>query len=59
MYMLIHILAIVLLGLRRVQYHAQLAPLPDTIATIALIIGMYSILFAWFRTAEHGTAAAG
>jgi hypothetical protein len=46
MHMRIYTLAIVLLGLRGVQYHTPLAPMPDSIATIALVIGMYSLLFA-------------
>jgi hypothetical protein len=55
--MLIYVLAIVLLGLRGVQYHTPLVPMPDAIATIALIIGMYSLLFPWFQ-AEQGTGVA-
>jgi hypothetical protein len=46
----IYLLILVMLGLRWVVYETPLAPVPDTIATIALIVGMYSLLFAWIRT---------
>ena len=44
---LIYTLMLVLLGLRVLELHAGLAPVPHTITQIALIIGMYSLVFAW------------
>ena len=46
---LIYILAIALLSLRGVQYHTSLAPMSEVILTVVLIIGMYSLVFAWRR----------
>jgi hypothetical protein len=46
---LIYTLALVLLGLRVLELYAGLAPTWHYLAQIALAIGMWSVLFAWFR----------
>ena len=46
---LIYILALALFGLRGVEYHTSLAPMAEVIMTIVLIIGMYCLIFAWWR----------
>jgi len=55
---LIYTLMVVLLGLRVLELHAGLAPVPHTITQIALIIGMYSLLFAWICVERSSTGLA-
>lgn len=58
MSILIYLLMLVMLSLRWVVYHTPLAPAPHTIATIALIVGMYSLVVAWFRVQRNQSESA-
>ncbi len=55
---LIYTLMVVLLGLRVLELHAGLAPVPHTIAQIALSIGLYSLVFAWICVERNSTELA-
>jgi hypothetical protein len=49
MYPLIYTLALLLLGLRVLELNAGLAPPWHNLAQVAIAIGMWSVLMAWFR----------